>query len=262
MEKYLAELSEMIKVAKDASSLVLDIYHKGFTVEIKEDDSPVTDADKNSDKVIRSHLLKCFPDHAFLSEEESDDLSRLNKDLIFIIDPLDGTKDFVNHDDEFAINLALCYKHEIVASVTAIPVYHKIYYALKNRGAYKLDTETNVCERIFVNDKKNDLIVFKSRYHAFENEAEVYARHKDRIKEVKDAGSSYKACLIAEGKGEITYRLNKGTKEWDTASFTLLIEEAGGYVLDLNKKRIPYNRENVHNGSYIVVNSLDNWLYP
>ena len=126
MEKYLAELSEMIKVAKEVSSLVLDIYHKGFTVEIKEDNSPVTDADKSSDQVIRSHLLKCFPNHAFLSEEEADDLSRLDKDFVFIIDPLDGTKDFVNHDDEFAINLALCYKHEIVASVTAIPVYHKV----------------------------------------------------------------------------------------------------------------------------------------
>lgn len=262
MEKYLNELSEMIKVAKESSSLVLDIYHKGFTVEYKEDESPVTEADKNSDQLIRKHLLSCFPDYAFLSEEEADDLSRLNKKLIFIVDPLDGTKDFVNHDDEFAINIALCHEHEIVASVTAIPVYNLIYYALKNRGAYKLNTLTNECERIFVNQKKNDLTVYKSRYHSFENEATVYKNHEDRIKNVVNAGSSYKACLIAEGKGELTYRLNKGTKEWDTASFTLLVEEAGGYVLDLNKERIKYNREDVYNGSYIVLNSLDNWLYP
>ena len=87
---------------------------------------------------------------------------------------------------------------------------------------------------------------------------------EDAKKDLDTYSAKIDAATSIEGLGNLINgaSLNKGTKEWDTASFTLLIEEAGGYVLDLNKKRIPYNRENVHNGSYIVVNSLDNWLYP
>lgn len=257
---YLKELSKMIEVAKKANEIVLKYYNQGFHVETKDDDSPVTEADKESDKLIREFLHEAFPKYSFLTEESGDDLSRLNNDYVFIIDPLDGTKDFVEHDDEFAINIALSYRHEIVASVTSIPYLNLIYYALKDYGSYKLDLTNNEVNRIFVNDKETNLIILKSRYHSVEEESKLYLKYKDRIKEVKTAGSSYKACLIAEGKAELSYRLSTGTKEWDTASFDLLVSEAGGYVLTLDKSKIEYNRKNVQNSYYLISNSLKNWL--
>lgn len=260
--KYLDELSKMIEVSKKASSLVLDYYHHGFHVERKSDDSPVTEADKNADKLIREFLHQYFPTYSFLTEEHADNLERLDAEFVFIVDPVDGTKDFVNHDDEFSINIALCHKHRIVASVTAIPVFNLIYYALRDYGAYKLDLNTNETTKIYTSNKLSDLTVYKSRYHSFENEEELFKRHSDKIKHVICAGSAYKICLIAEGKGELSYRLNRGTKEWDTASFDLLIEEAGGVVLDLNKERILYNRKDPNNDTYIVLNDVNNWIYP
>lgn len=260
MELYLKELNKMLEVAKTASKLVLDVYYKDFEVEIKEDNSPVTMADKKADDLIRNELSKEFPNYAFLTEEHKDNLERLNYEYVFIVDPVDGTEDFVHKDDEFSINIALSRNHEIVASVTAIPAYNLIYYALKNFGAYKLDLNSNLTTRIFVSSRRNNLICLTSRYHLYEDETELINRHSDKIVNVKKAGSAYKACLIAEGKADITYRLHKGTKERDTASFTLLVKEAFGIVLDLNKKEIKYNRENPYNENYIVVNSIDNWL--
>ncbi len=254
------ELSRMIEAAIDASKIILDIYHNGFHVETKDDDSPVTEADKKADELIRNYLGKYFPDHAFLTEEHADNLSRLENDFVFIVDPLDGTKDFVEYDDEFTINIALAYKHKIVASVVYVPVYGYLYYALKNYGAYKLDLNTNETKRILVNDKLDNLTVLKSRYHSVEEEEKVFKKHSDKIKEVKTAGSAYKACLIAEGKAELSYRLSTGTKEWDTAAFDLLVYEAGGYVLSLDKTPIEYNRKVVQNDYYLIVNNLKNWL--
>lgn len=256
---FLKELNKMIEVSKEASKLVLDVYHHGFHVEIKDDNSPVTEADKRSDVLIRKELGEAFPNYKFLTEESSDDKSRLLSDFVFIVDPLDGTKDFVEKDGEFAINIALSYKHEIVASVTTIPTLNYIYYALKGYGAYKLDLNTNKSFRINVNNKLKDLTVLKSKYHSVKAEEEVFKKYSNVITSVKDAGSAYKACLIAEGKAELSYRLSRGTKERDTASFTLLVEEAGGYVLHLDKSRMKYNREDVFNDYYIIGNNIKNW---
>ncbi len=257
---FIFELSKMISAARIASRIILDVYHKGFEVFTKDDDSPVTEADKRADDAIREYLSWFFPDYAFLTEEHADNLSRLDKDLVFIIDPLDGTKDFVDHYDEFTVNIALAYKHKIVASVIAVPVYGLIYYALKDYGAYKLDLKEKITTKIFVNDKTNDLTVLKSRYHSVKEEEVLFKKHSDKIKHVETAGSAFKACLIAEGKAELSYRLSTGTKEWDTAAFDLIVKEAGGYVYSLDKSEIEYNRKNVQNDYYIIANNLKNWL--
>ena len=126
---YEKELNAAIKAAKDASKVILDFYHNGFKVETKDDNSPVTSADKASDKLIKEELIKAFPNYAFLTEESynKNDRSRLKNDYVWIIDPLDGTKDFVAHDDEFTINIALSYKHEVVLGVVLIPVKNEIF---------------------------------------------------------------------------------------------------------------------------------------
>lgn len=255
------ELKAAINAAKKASKVILDYYHHGFRVETKADDSPVTSADKASDKLIREMLSKEFKDYAFLTEESysKNDLDRFNHDYVWIVDPLDGTKDFVCHDDSFTINIALSYKHEAVLGVVLIPVRNEIYFATKGSGAF---VERNgEIKKIHVSEKTSDLICFTSAFHFTDEEKAMIKKHEDKIKHVKKQGSSVKACLIAEGKGEISYRLNDGTKEWDTAAFQIIVEEAGGFVLKPNGERIRYNREDVYNrDGYVIMNKKENFL--
>ena len=131
---------EQLQAAIDAGIQAIDIamnyYKNGFNVEIKEDKSPVTIADKTVDAFLRKTLSKKFPSYSFLTEESVDDKDRLNNDFVWIIDPIDGTKDFIAKDDEFTINIALCYKHKIVVGVVIAPALNEIYYASENNGAF------------------------------------------------------------------------------------------------------------------------------
>ena len=110
------EIEEMKNAALLAEKKILEVYHSTFKVETKSDDSPVTEADKAADKIIKDYLKERFPDYAFLTEESVDTKERLHKDLLFIIDPVDGTVEFVNKSGGFSTNIALCYKNEIVKS--------------------------------------------------------------------------------------------------------------------------------------------------
>ena len=141
---YKEELNKMLEAGREASKNIMKYYNEGFHTEYKDDDSPVTEADKTSDVLIRNILSKAFPKYAFLTEESRDDKSRLNNDYVFIIDPLDGTEDYVHKDGEFTTNIALAYKHEIVVGVVAIPMTGEIYYAVKGEGAYKIDKDGNI----------------------------------------------------------------------------------------------------------------------
>lgn len=253
------ELKEAIFAGLKAKEKIMEIYDKGFDVEIKEDNSPVTIADKTADQIIRDHLSKMFPNHAFLTEESEDDKSRLNNDFVWIVDPVDGTKDFVARDGGFTTNIALAYKHEVVVGVVIVPASGDIYFATKDGGAFH--QLGNDIKKIHVNDKLDDLTVLKSVFHSNEKEQALIEKHSDKIKHIEKYGSSLKPCRIAEGLAEITYRMSAGTKEWDTAAFQIIVEEAGGFVLEPNGNRLTYNREDVYNrNGYIVVNRKENIL--
>jgi 3'(2'), 5'-bisphosphate nucleotidase len=253
------ELKAAIEVSKIASEKIMEIYKKGFDVEIKDDDSPVTIADKTSDKIIREYLGKLFPSYAFLTEESVDNKARLKNDFCWVIDPLDGTCDYVAKDDEFTVNIALVYKHDVVLGVVAIPAKNDIYYAVKDGGAYMQHDVT--IKKIHVNNKVKDLTCLTSVFHFEDNEKAMVKKHSDKITKVQKIGSSLKACYIAEGKAELSYRLSEGTKEWDTAAFQILVEEAGGLVLKPDGKRMLYNREDVKNHEgYVIMNNKENFL--
>lgn len=258
--KYEVELNVALKAAKEAREVILKYYHDGFHIEIKEDNSPVTEADKNADKIIRKVIHESFPTHEFLTEEAEDNKKRLSAEFVWIVDPVDGTKDFINKDDEFTTNIALCKDHEIVVGVVAIPARNIYYYAVKGEGAFKLD-ENGQVSKIHVNNKTSNLTCLRSVFHFNENEQKLIEKHSDKIKTIKKAGSSLKACLISEGKAEISYRISGGTKEWDTAAFQIIVEEAGGLVLKPNKERMLYNREDVYNREgYLIINNIENFL--
>ncbi|MDD7736373.1 MAG: 3'(2'),5'-bisphosphate nucleotidase CysQ, partial [Bacillales bacterium] len=240
------ELEAMIEASKIAREKILEIYHQDFKVEIKNDDSPVTLADKNADKIIREYLGNLFPSYGFLTEESDDDLSRLDKDYVFVVDPVDGTKDFIAKDDQFTTNIGLVYKHEVVCGVVSIPATNEIYFAIKNQGAYYQKDEEKAI-KIHANDKLDNLTILTSHFHTTKEELEIIEKNKGRIAKVEKVGSSLKACRIAHGLAELSYRLSPNTKEWDTAASQIIVTEAGGIFAEPDLTPIKYNRKDVYN---------------
>lgn len=252
-------LKEALNAGLEARKIILDIYGRDFTVETKDDDSPVTLADKKSDAFLREYLHNKFPTHGFLTEESDDDLSRLDNDYVWIIDPVDGTRDFVAKDGQFATNIALCYKHEIIVGVIIIPITGEIYYATKGDGSYYI--KDGVTTKIHVNDKLDNLTVLTSVFYFTDEELEIINKHRDRISRYDKYGSSIKACKIAQGLAEISYRMSKKTKEWDTAAPQIIVEEAGGVFLEPDGNRITYNKKDYHNHKgFIIANRIENVL--
>ena len=171
------QLNAAIEAGVKAIKGILEIYNTNFDVEIKDDNSPVTLADKNADKVIREYLHNKYPEYAFLTEESTDNKERLNNDYVWIVDPVDGTKDFVARDGGFTTNIALAYKHEAVVGVVVVPLTGEIYYAAKGLGAFY--RHQGITKRIHVNDKLDNLIVYKSVFHSTKQEEVMYEKYKD-----------------------------------------------------------------------------------
>ena len=254
------ELEVALKAAKKVIPVILEIYNSNeLGVEIKEDNSPVTKADKAADKIIREELSKVFPSYSLLTEESSDDKSRLNNDYVFIVDPIDGTKEYVAHSGEFTVNIGLAYKHKPVLGVIVIPVTGEVYYALKGQGAfYEKDGKTT---KIHCNSRTTDLTTLVSRFHSNSDEEAMIKKHSDRIKHRKIIGASIKGCIIAKGEAEMSYRFSSNTKEWDTCAMQAIVEEAGGFILKFDGEPITYNREDVYNrGGYLICNCKENFL--
>jgi 3'(2'), 5'-bisphosphate nucleotidase len=249
------------QAALKASEAILKIYQTDFTFETKADASPVTIADQKADAIIRQYLKERYPDHGFLTEESSDDFSRLHQAYVWLVDPIDGTKDFIAKNDEFTINIALVHRQQVIMGLVHIPAKQQTYYAVKNEGTYYRYQGNDV--RIHVNQKTENLTVLTSRFHTQPAELEVIRKHQQlgKISTIETYGSALKACRIAHGLAEISYRLSPGTKEWDTASSDLIVTEAGGFFLKPNKEKYWYNREDVRNlDGYLIVNSMENFL--
>ena len=254
------ELKKMIEACQKAKIEIMKIYNQEFDVEIKDDDSPVTLADKTADRLIRELLSKEFPSYAFLTEESEDDLERRKNDYLFVVDPVDGTKDFVAKDDMFTTNVALVYKEEVVAGVVYIPARDEYYYGIKNQGAYYVK-EGQEPIRVHDNDKLEDLTMLVSVFHTTKKETDIYENNRDRISKMERYGSAIKACRIAHGLAEVSFRLGSGTKEWDTAASQIVVLEAGGIFAKPDLSEIKYNRIDVYNREgFVILNRKENLL--
>jgi 3'(2'), 5'-bisphosphate nucleotidase len=257
---YERELAAMQKAALDAEKKIKEIYQTAFAVEIKSDNSPVTAADKGADEMIRKELHHSFPEYGLLTEESKDDPSRLQKENIFIVDPVDGTKEFVARNGEFTTNIALAHQHEVVAGVINVPLKDVMYFAIKGQGAYKQEKGKEPV-RIHVSDKLEHLTALRSRSFFAPAEQALLDKHADKIAGVLTLGAALKFCAIAEGKAEISYRLSQGTKEWDIAAGTIILKEAGGLILKPDGSEYAFNREDVYNREgYMLMNRKENWL--
>jgi len=251
------DLLLLTTIAKRAGAAIMDIYKQPFEVEVKADNSPLTLADKAANDIIIQGLTKHYPSIPYISEEvkQTDYLERKNWDWCWLIDPLDGTKEFVKKNGEFTVNIALIHKGKPVAGVVYVPATDTLYYAKKGTGSYK-QVASKVPKRIFCTplQANKTVIIFASRSHrneATNNFIEQVKVNYPKV-QVTSCGSSLKLCLIAEGKVHL-YPRYAPTMEWDTAAAHAVVNEAGANVYQQGT-RLPlvYNKANLLNPYFLV----------
>jgi 3'(2'), 5'-bisphosphate nucleotidase len=233
-------------IAARAGAAIMQIYDAGFAVQRKEDDSPLTLADLESQRIILEGLAEITPDIPILSEESAQapwSERRAWREL-WVVDPLDGTREFVKRNGEFTVNIALVVEHEPVLGLVAAPALGLMYWGAQGVGAFSKD------ERIHVSPPHTPLRIVGSRSHASPQTAAYLARVAPHV--MTGIGSSLKFCLVAEGKADFYPRFGP-TSEWDTAAGQALLEAAGGQVTRLDGHRLRYNcRESVINGDFLA----------
>lgn len=241
-----------IEAAEKAGQEILKIYHSDYEVFIKNDESPVTTADLASNKTIQKILEKT--NIPILSEEEDFGSFESRKDLplLWLVDPLDGTKEFIKKEKDFAVNIALIAQNLPVFGLIYIPVKKELYYAVKGKGAFLL--KDNKTLTLPIESDRSSYVFLKSRSHP-DAKLESYLKvleEKHSNFEVKVVGSSVKFCEIALGVADEYTRFNP-TMEWDTAAGQLLMNEVGKQLIDLTTGvEMVYNRMNLKNNGFTV----------
>lgn len=238
-------------IAARAGAAIMQIYDAGFAVERKEDNSPLTLADLESQRIIIEGLTELTPDIPVLSEESAQAPwnERRSWRELWVVDPLDGTREFVKRNGEFTVNIALVVEHEPVLGLVAAPALGLLYWGASGLGAFSRNGST-AQSAIHVSAPQTPLRVVGSRSHASPDTAAYLTRLKSHV--MTGIGSSLKFCLVAEGKADLYPRFGP-TSEWDTAAGQALLEAAGGHVTRLDGHRLRYNcRESVINGDFLA----------
>lgn len=245
-------LSDVCRIATEAGQATLPIYHSDFDVETKSDDSPLTQADLAAHRVIRDKLAELTPDWPLLSEEGGDiDFdTRRQWNRYWLIDPLDGTREFVKKNDQFTINIALIDNQRPVLGVVYAPAYDTLWYGAEGAGAFKQqggDTPQTMATVTANTDKPRVLV---SRSHRGPDVDALLAQMPDF--EPVSMGSSLKFCVIAEGTADFYPRLGP-TSEWDTAAAHAVLLAAGGEVTDTQGRALRYNtKDSLLNPSFLA----------
>jgi 3'(2'), 5'-bisphosphate nucleotidase len=241
----------LMPIVDRAGDAIMRIYGAGFTVQHKEDNSPLTLADLESQRIIIEGLKHLTPDIPILSEESAQApwAERQTWRELWVVDPLDGTREFVKRNGEFTVNIALVIDHEPVLGMVSAPAQGLLYWGAARIGAYTHHREGQELP-IHVAPPHHPLRVVGSRSHA----SPATAAYLDRLEShvMTGIGSSLKFCMVAEGSAELYPRFGP-TSEWDTAAGQALLEAAGGHVTRLDGHRLRYNcRESIINGDFLA----------
>ncbi|MDC0927425.1 3'(2'),5'-bisphosphate nucleotidase CysQ [Nitrosopumilus sp.] len=245
------ELDIAIKAAQEASNAILEIYKNDYNTFTKSDNSPVTDADLKSNKVINEILSNTK--YSILSEEDLDDQSRLLKDMIWIVDPLDGTSDFIDKTGEFTVMIALIQNKKPILGVIAWPTEKTLFVAQKNCGAFRYSNDK--WDKISVTqiDELSKCRTVGSRHHLSDKEKKFIK--KIAVKNFTSIGSSLKVGKISSGEAEAYITTTNKMKEWDTAASYCIISEAGGKMTDMVGNELTYNNKDVYHKNGILVSN-------
>lgn len=259
-------VDKIIFIAREAGSEILAVYENGCRlIEYKEDKSPITLADKRSHDFITSRLREFYPNIPIISEEQKEIPynKRKNWEFFWLVDPLDGTKEFVKRNGEFTVNIALIYKDLPVLGVIYAPVKNELFYATNGHGTYKIGSDGNETKlEVAGESADNKIVIVTSRSHRTEEVQDYINRLERAGRKVEEVavGSSLKFCAIAENRAHIYPRFGP-TKEWDTAAGHIIVEEAGGIVRDVTtNETLKYNKLVLVNNNFIVQGLSDRQL--
>lgn len=249
-------IEEIKKIAIEAGEAILSVYKtNNFDVEIKSDNSPLTEADKQSHIVINKGLHKLFKDIPILSEEgrhvKFETRSKWKK--YWLIDPLDGTKEFINKNGEFTVNIALISDNIPVFGIIYAPVLKEIYWGETGQGAFVEQPGETPATKLPTEELPSELTAVASRSHSSKEEKELL--QKLNIKKVISKGSSLKFCLLASGKAHYYVRFGP-TMEWDTGAGHAIISSAGASLTKITGESFTYNKPNLLNPGFIVTADL------
>lgn len=273
----------LLLAAKRAGESIIEVYTTNFDIQYKRDNSPLTIADKRSHQIIADLLSTSPLNHFPVLSEEGRDIpyeERKYWEYFWLVDPLDGTKEFINRNGEFTVNIALIHKDRPVLGIIYVPVKDTFYFGAEGIGAYKLergnilisagvdgkDLDQDLFNEVInksqnlstpFNHKAIKFTVIGSRSHMSKETEDYIDKLREKHGEVDfiSAGSSLKFCLIAEGRADLYPRFGP-TMEWDTAAGQVIVEQAGGKVLNIeNNEPLKYNKENLLN-PYFVANSF------
>lgn len=246
-------LKEIVNIAKEAGAAIMEIYEKDFTIAYKDDKSPLTEADLKSNEIICSALKNLYPHIPIISEENKEIpyLERKKWDYFWLIDPIDGTKEFIKKTGEFTVNIALIYKDRPILGVVYAPALDDMYFSKKDMGAYKNEVRLPVQANA---EPEKELNVVASASHLSE-ETQTFIDELSLSTEklnLVSKGSSLKLCMVAEGTADIYPRLGP-TMEWDTGAAHAIVIESGKQVVQYeDNSPVIYNKENLLNPWFIV----------
>ncbi len=259
-------LSQLLSLALDAGKAIMEVYETAFRVEIKDDRSPLTLADKRSNEILCKGLLK-IGGYPVMSEEikQLPYEERKGWKAFWLVDPLDGTKEFIKRNGEFTVNVALIDSNEPVFGLIYVPVTGQFYFAIKEQGSYTFSAKDGIPQRfdeIIETSKKLPLEhrpagqfnIVASRSH-MSPETEAYIneeKKKHKVVNIVSAGSSLKFCLVAEGKADAYPRFGP-TMEWDTGAGHIIATETGKRLVRCDTlEALTYNKENLLNPYFLV----------
>ncbi len=246
-----------IAIAVEAGAAIKDIYLKGtFEKEVKSDNTPVTSADITAHQIITSALKELTPDIPILSEEDANIAfeQREQWQRYWLVDPLDGTGEFIAGSGDFSVIIALVEHNRPVMGIVYVPMTEVIYYAIAGLGAYKRSEkgEVRLRSRQLTLDEAPSLRLAVSRRQDPHCVLKLFNR-PNHCELIVLGGAALKSCLVAEGRADCYVRIGP-TGEWDTGAAEIILEEAGGQVMDLTLQPLTYNeRETLENPNFIVV---------
>ncbi len=259
MAKY---LNSIVEIAKGADEIILDIYEKykrdSINIKYKNDNSPLTEADTKASDFICSKLKNLDPTIPIICEETKQVPyeERKNWSRFWLVDPLDGTKEFIKKNGEFTVNICLIENNQPTLGVVSVPVQGKVYYSYRGSGAYMYDKGGNSRVKLECNllNKDNPVNVVCSRSHGNKSTSNYLNNYK--IGELIVSGSSLKFMLLCENKAQLYPRLHP-TMEWDIAASDAILREAGGSIRLLDGNLMQYNKQDLRNPSFIAFGNIN-----
>ncbi len=231
----------VLDIADEAAKLIMRYYRHDFKVEYKGGDkfNPVTEADRGADDLIRRRLAENFPGDSILSEE-NDDVPQDYRGRVWIVDPLDGTKDFENGCDGFAVQIALAENGRLLLGVVNVPARRKVFFAARNSGAFMF--RAGKPQRIHTSDldKLPEAIMIMRKLGGEARPLDRAAEGLPAAARIRDSSVGIRLCRIASGEAQTHVNTNFRVSKWDTAAPQLILEEAGGVVTDIDGNALNY----------------------